>query len=44
MLDRSRSRDRSRSGFNAATSPAIEILARSGALVVSRSGAQIVGR
>jgi hypothetical protein len=30
--------------FNPGTSPAKEIVARSGALIISRSGAQIVGR
>jgi hypothetical protein len=44
MLNRSRFRDRSRFGENPGTSPEKEILARSGALVISRSGAQIVGR
>jgi hypothetical protein len=44
MLNRSRNRDRSRSSFNPGTSLAKEIIARSGALIKSRSGAQIVGR
>jgi hypothetical protein len=44
MLNRSRFRDRSRFGETPGTSPEKEILARDGALVISRSGAQIVGR
>jgi hypothetical protein len=44
MLNRSRYRDRARFGENPGTSPDKEIVSRSGALVLSRSGAQIVGR
>ena len=44
MLNRSRYRDRARFGESPGTSPDVEIVSRSGALVLSRSGAQIIGR
>jgi hypothetical protein len=51
MLGRTRFRSRGRgtgtgagSGGTPFVSPPVEILARDGALVISRSGAQIVGR
>lgn len=44
MLNRSRFRDRSRFGETPKTSPEKEIVARFGALIVSRSGIEIVGR
>lgn len=44
MLNRSRYRNRARFGETPGTLPQVEIVSRSGLLIISRSGAQIVAR